>query len=110
MLRFKPEVRVFVFTEQITTVLYAATLWSARTRLDVEVNSIEDGPGVHMTSSLHYSGLALDLDTVGDKDADTRELAEYLRRALPPGYDVLFEIDHVHVEYDMKRPPLRKAV
>ncbi len=110
MIRFKPEVRIGLLTSQLYDVLFYASVWSCRTRLDVEINSVEDGPGVHMASSLHYSGLAVDLDTAGDKEGDTRALAEYLRRALPTGYDVVFEGDHVHVEYDMKRPPLRKAV
>lgn len=110
MIRFKPEVRISIFTSQITDVLFAASLWSVRVRVDVEINSIEDGPGVHMQGSLHPDGLAIDLDTVADKPADTLALGEYLRRALPAGYDVLFEGDHIHVEWDTKRPQLRKAV
>ncbi len=110
MIRFKPEVRIGIFTERLGDVLYHATLWSLAARLDVEVNSVNDGPGVHQATSLHYFNLAIDLDTVGDKEVDTLALAEWLRRWLHPQYDVVFEGDHVHVEWDARRAPLRKAV
>lgn len=110
MLRFKPDVRLAYPHEPLLVPIATACLWSLKMRIDVEVNSIEDGAGVHLAGSLHGSGHAIDFDTVGDKAAETLALAEYLRRALPPGYEVLFEGDHVHVEYDMHRPPLRKAV
>ncbi len=106
MLRFKPEVRISLLTDRLVEPLAAACAWSVRRGIDVEINSIEDGAGVHMPTSLHAFGLAIDLDTVGDRQADTFSLAEWLRRVLPPGFDVVFEGDHVHVEYDAHRPPL----
>lgn len=109
-LRFKPEVRIVYLNSYLTHVFEAACLWSLRSRVDVEVNSVDDGAGVHLATSLHGWSLAVDLDTVADKPNETRELAEYLRRALPAGYDVIFETDHVHVEYDTHRPPLVKRV
>lgn len=108
MIRFKPEVRLGYLDAKLADVLTAACLWSVLTRVDVEVNSINDGPGVHMAGSLHYFNLAIDLDTVGDKPADLEALADYLRRWLHPQYDVLFEGSHVHVEWDAHRGPLRK--
>lgn len=110
MLRFKPEVRIGFLGEPLTDPLAAACRWSARTRIDVEVNSIEDGPQMHSIGSLHAYGLAIDFDTVGDRTADLEQLAEWFRRTLPATYDVVFEGDHVHVEYDTRRPPLRRAV
>lgn len=110
MLRFKPDVRVGYFDERIADVLRESSLWSYRTRVDIEVNSIEDGAAVHMAGSLHGVGLALDLDTVGDRQSDTEALADWLRRRLPPQYDVLFEANHVHVEWDAHRGPLVKKV
>jgi len=107
MLRFKPEVRIVHLTAALADVLSAATFWSLRQRIDIEVNSIDDGAGVHLPNSRHGQSLAVDLDTVGDKIEDTRALAEFLWRALPAGYDVVFERDHVHVEYDAHRPPMR---
>jgi hypothetical protein len=110
MLRFKPEVRIRVFRAELAGALLEASLWSLLERIDVDVNAVDETPGIHMAGTLHGSSLAIDLDTVGDKAPDTQSLGEYLRRALPTGYDVLFEGDHVHVEYDTHRPPLRKMV
>jgi hypothetical protein len=108
MLKFKPEVRISYFDDRLGPPLAGACLWSLRNRIEVEVSAIEDGPGVHLSTSLHSAGLAVDLDTTGDKAANTQALAEFLRRWLPPGYDVLFEINHVHVEYDPHRPAILK--
>ena len=110
MLRFKPEVRFDELDDRIVVALNGAARWSRRAGVDVEINSAEDGPGVHMPGSLHAVGLAIDLDTVGDRPEDTRALAEFLRRWLPPGYDVVFEGDHVHGEAAAHRPPLRATV
>jgi len=107
MLSFKPEVRVGLFNDRIGDVLVAASAWSVRNRVDVHVSSINDGPGVHMASSLHYFDLALDLDVINDKPEDRFAFAEYLRRWLDPRYDVVFEADHVHVEWDAHRAPIR---
>lgn len=103
MLRFKPEVRISYLDERLACPLTLATVWSLRNRIDVEVNSIEDGASVHMTGSLHGYGLAIDFDTTGDKRPDLESLAEWFRRHLPPQYDVVFEGDHVHVEWDTHR-------
>jgi hypothetical protein len=107
--QFKPEVRFTYLTPQLVTVLQLAALWSLRTRVGVEVNSIDDGPNIHMQTSLHGYSLAIDLDTVGDKMPDTQELAEFLRRTLDPQYDLVWEGDHVHVEWDVHRGPLLRA-
>jgi hypothetical protein len=109
MIQFKPEVRIARFTSRLATVLEHAAAWSLISRVGVEVNSVNDGPGVHMATSLHYFDLAVDLDTVGDKAGDLQQLAEYMRRWLDPQYDVVFENNHVHVEWDAHRGPLLKV-
>jgi hypothetical protein len=110
MMRFKTEVRVRAWSAPLVEVLSQAALWSLIARVDVEVNSIDDGAAVHLATSLHGWSLAVDLDTVGDKPAETEQLADYLRRVLHPQYDLVFEGDHVHVEWDAHRAPLRKVV
>ena len=107
MLQFKPEVRISRFTARIGDVIEHAAAWSLLSRVGVEVNSINDGRGVHASSSLHYQDLAIDLDTIGDQKSDLDALTTYLRRWLHPQYDVVFEGDHVHVEWDAHRGPLR---
>jgi hypothetical protein len=106
MIRFKVEVRVVHFDPRLALVLEHASVWSLISGIDVDVNSVDDGAGVHKVGSLHGSSLAIDLDTAGDKSTQTRALAEHLRRRLHPQYDVILERDHVHVEWDAHRPAL----
>jgi hypothetical protein len=107
--RFKADVRVVEFTAPLVAMLDAAARWSLRTRVDVEINSIDDGAAGRVATSLHGFSLAIDFDTVGDKGPDLEALADFMRRELPPGYDLVYEGDHLHVEFDMHRPALRVA-
>jgi hypothetical protein len=53
--------------------------------------------GRHSRKSLHYKGLAIDIR------GGSQSLADYLQVNLGGDYDVVFEIDHIHVEYDPAR-------
>lgn len=101
--RCEPTVRFVNFDDCIATVLRHALDWARITRIGVVVNSA--GDLTHGANSLHPWGLGLDLDTEGDKPADGVSLHGWLIRHLPAGYDVLWENDHVHIEYDTKRAP-----
>lgn len=105
MIHFKPEVQIRIWNTVLTDVILQASLWSLRSGVNVEVNSIDDGQ--HGVNSLHGSSLAVDLDTDGDKPADLENLYQHLRRAMSSAYDVIHEGDHVHVEWDVKRKESR---
>ena len=102
MLRFEPNVRITYLDNDMSLVLHHASVWSLLTGIGVVINSMSDG--VHNPGSLHPWGLGIDLDTEGDQPADLIQLAEYFKRVLPDGYDVIAEPDHVHVERDVHRP------
>jgi len=70
------------------------------------ITSITDGE--HGIDSLHRFGLAIDIDFREDQfGLDAGEwLAEDIRSALGPDYDVVFEHNHVHVEFDPKTQPI----
>lgn len=56
--------------------------------------------GKHSVHSLHYRGLAIDIGIIG---VDARIVYDRLYDILHPlGFDVIFERDHIHVEYDPK--------
>lgn len=95
-------------SSQVCEVLQQAALWSLRTRVDVEILCVDDGPNVYNHATLHGYSLAIDVDSVGDKPNDTEELAEWMRRVLPPQFDVVFEGDHIHIEWDSHRAVLRR--
>lgn len=109
MLRFASTVRIEFLGHPLTQILASACIWSMRARVDVAVNSVDDTAPGRSSATLHGDSLAVDLDTAGDRPDDLKRLGEYLRHQLAPGFDVVLEADHVHVEYDAHRPPLSKG-
>lgn len=103
MLRFEPTFRIGVLHVEIAVILHHASIWSRLAKVDLVVNSGSDG--THGKGTLHPWDLAVDLDTEGDRPADTEQLYGYLARILPLDYDVILEKDHVHVEFDARRRP-----
>jgi hypothetical protein len=61
-------------------------------------------PG-HSANSLHHVGLAIDLRTNDFAQA----YAHFLSLELGVGWDVVVEVDHVHVERDPKKSPLERG-
>ena len=62
---------------------------------DIYITSLRDGN--HSVGSLHYDGLAFDMrypDGI---------LFEDIKKALGPGWDVVYEDTHIHCEYDPKK-------
>lgn len=106
MLRFKPEVRIGVWTPAIAAMLAVASDWSLEHRADVVVTSIADDAPGRLPNSLHRFGLAMDCDPSSNAPADRESLANYFRVMLPAGFDVVFESSHVHAEFDPHRAPL----
>lgn len=105
MLAFHPSVRFSSIEDPTVTMFRYAALWALRAGETVMVYSAEDK--THNAGSLHPYGLALDFDVIGNDPAKLELLYEFLRRWMPPGFDVVFEGNHVHVEYDVKRAPMR---
>lgn len=56
--------------------------------------------GKHMAGSLHYKGMALDLRLPPAAKIPATVLA--LRGSLAEQFDVVLEVDHIHVEFDPK--------
>lgn len=60
--------------------------------------------GKHMTGSLHYVGCAIDM-RISDIPVESRETVRAeLKADLGDDYDVVFEGDHIHVEFQPKTP------
>lgn len=58
--------------------------------------------GVHSANSLHYALRAIDIRTRNLDATQTSVLLTLLRKELGTGYDVVQELDHIHVEFDPK--------
>lgn len=56
--------------------------------------------GNHSPSSLHYCDDAYDIRIIPEK---TQQMVEEIKQKLGPDFDVIFEFDHIHIEYDPKK-------
>lgn len=115
MLLFKgarERVKMGVPRPEILRVLVAASVWSARTGVDVIVNSLNDHK--HMDKSLHYEDLAVDLSVTPFNVVDMAKFVDFLEKSLwnrvdyhHTGYDIIYgdkhHKRHVHVEYDVRQ-------
>jgi hypothetical protein len=71
---------------------------------DLVVTSLLDG--AHSRTSLHYSGCAADLRTTAAHipRSTVEAIAADIRKALTADYDVIVEPDHIHLEFQPRRP------
>ena len=102
MLLLKPGVRVTGLRPEILLGVVIAERVFEEAGADLVVTACVDGK--HAAGSLHYVGQAVDLRT-RDVAADVRpKLVARLRECLGEDYDVVLETDHIHVEFQPKRP------
>jgi len=60
--------------------------------------------GRHRRASLHYTGNAFDIDLTGDVSGDVgTSLVMKIVKVLDQDFDVIWENDHWHIEYQPKQ-------
>ena len=64
---------------------------------DLVITSARDSK--HGGNSLHYVGKAFDI-RVWNIDTDLIKLTGFIASELGNEYDVVFEVNHIHIEYD----------
>jgi hypothetical protein len=69
---------------------------------DAVITSCVDGS--HSPGSKHYVGAAIDLRIWTLEEAKHKTAVRMLKERLTDDYDVVLEHDHIHVEYDPKKP------
>jgi hypothetical protein len=70
--------------------------------IDLVITSGNDE--VHMTNSLHYDGKAIDIQTNTMSFSQQLACIYYLRKHLDFCFDILMELDHIHIEFDENLP------
>lgn len=98
-MKFKAGVRL----EKLTPQMVLGAMIVAQVYLEVcgIVATITSGSdGDHSPTSLHYEGNALDFRTRDLPPSRVPTVVEKVRDRLGENYDVVFEKDHLHVEYD----------
>lgn len=68
------------------------------------ITSVNDSK--HMDTSKHYSGEAFDCRTksAGIDQTQAQKIVNAMKERLGADFDVVLEDDHIHLEYDPKRP------
>ena len=85
--RLKPEL--------LLALIIADQIYSRAGHSELVITSLNDAQ--HKPNSLHYEGLAADIRTWG---VDGEATAQMIHSKLNSRYQVLFEGDHIHIEYD----------
>lgn len=99
-LELKPGVKVGgIAPEMVLAAVVAACVYEDA-GADCVITSCRDGQ--HMAGSLHYEGRAIDLRTRDLAPEIRKEVALGIAAALGPEFDVVDEIDHLHLEHDVK--------
>jgi len=98
MIRMKRGVVLVSSEVHIWTIILAARNAYAAHGKDVIITSGIDG--THKSNSLHYKGRAIDLRTNHLDDSQRVEIMADLRSKLGNSFDVVFEGNHFHCEYD----------
>lgn len=86
--------------ELVLGLIIAECVYRTVANVDLMVTAIKDGK--HMTGSLHYKGLAADLRSKDVPEAVLPALVSTLQSSLGDQFDVVFEANHIHIEFDPK--------
>lgn len=100
-MKLKPGVEIAVMQPALLEGILIAHEVYIKAGQPFTITSLTDGK--HSAKSLHYKGRAFDLRTRDLKGATPQGMAMQLRAALPKNFDVVVEIDHLHVEADYRK-------
>lgn len=88
---------------QILLALMVAENVYASYGTEVVITSVNDAN--HSSTSLHYSGNAVDIRVWNlPEEVAPSVVADEIKAALNQHFDVLFEGDHIHIEYQPRNP------
>lgn len=107
-MKFKPGVLV-LFTPVTIRMMEAVDECYKRRGSEAVITAGRDGK--HGPKSLHYEDLALDFRIWHVSKEVLPTIMSDIRATLPKeeGWDAVLEIDHLHVERDVRRVPLRSS-
>jgi len=100
MLSFKQGVKLAQLQPQIVLGLLAVHSIFEGFGYELVITSVSDGK--HKTNSLHYAGSAVDIRTRDLQASDVPLIISNIKSALGSNFDVIFEVTHIHIEYDPK--------
>lgn len=103
-MKLKANVKVTGLRPETLLALVIANGVYASHGYDAVITSLLDG--LHARTSLHYAGCAADLRTTAAliPGSTVDAIAADIRKALTADYDVVVEADHIHLEFQPRRP------
>jgi hypothetical protein len=101
MLFIKSGVRIIGMRPEILLAAVTAERVYEAAGHDLTITACVDGK--HMTGSLHYAGAAIDIRTRDIAPADVQKLIAQIKACLGDDFDVLLEVDHIHIEFQPKQ-------
>ncbi len=101
MLSLKSDVRITGMRPEILLAAVAAMEVYKAAGHDLMITACVDGK--HMTGSLHYAGAAIDIRTRDLPPADVPKVLAQIKTCLGDDFDVLIEVDHIHIEFQPKQ-------
>jgi hypothetical protein len=101
MLFLKAGVRITGMRPEILLAAFAAERVYEEAGHDFTITACVDGK--HMAGSLHYAGAAIDVRTRDLATADVQKLIARIKECLGADFDVLLEVDHIHIEFQPKQ-------
>jgi hypothetical protein len=99
-MQLKISTSIKIMSPQIVLALCIANDCYRIRGFNMVVTSVSDS--IHSKKSLHYSGFAADLRTNGIEKISVENIKEDIRQRLTTEFDVILEVDHIHIEYDPK--------
>ena len=102
MLMFKTGVRVTGIRPEILLAVVVAERVYEGLGADCMITACIDGK--HMAGSLHYVGAAVDLRTQNLHPGDADKVIARIKECVGADYDVILEVDHIHIEFQPKAP------
>ena len=107
-MQFKSNCRFTSLQPQAVVAMIVANEVYKNIGKDLVVTSVNDS--THMKGSFHYTGMAIDLRTNVLTAAQQQSVMAELRSRLTIEYDVILEVDHIHIEYDPKKSPVAPPI
>ena len=100
-MRLKPGVRLVGVKPELLVGLMIADAIFSEHKEQLVLTSLVDG--AHSPGSLHYPGMAFDVRTAGVPQDTLNRIVARLNEELGEDFDVVLELDHLHIEFQPKR-------
>tara|TARA_Y100000114_G_scaffold50443_2_gene46041 strand:- start:2717 stop:3037 length:321 start_codon:yes stop_codon:yes gene_type:complete len=103
MLKIKDDtVQVDFYLQILFAIIVAKEVYDKYTT-DLVITSGSERSAKHSPTSLHYSGMAVDIRTRNLPEGTKEEVYSLIKEALNVDYDVILHSTHIHIEYQPKR-------